>query len=169
MQVPGGSQSAPGQAGRHPDDPRIEDVGEQGYVDHRVGRDVEGAAGPGQGRQPVGVRDVGGVHHLEAQPRQIWQHGHRRRVRGRRCRPYHPAGQQRPSEQAPLLAGRLPLEDEPGPQPHHPDARTVTFEGVEDPLQIRLLPGVGGLGPAVGRPSFVDGAFPGGGRVGADR
>ena len=77
--------------------------------------------------------------------------------------------QQRTREQAPDAGGRVALEDQSRPHPHHPHARLLSLEAVEQALHLGLVAGVEGRRNAGGGPVLVDPAVLGPGRVGPHR
>lgn len=91
---------------------------------------------------PIGMED------LEPQPRQV-------RHERQKVRAQQGAGHVTAREDATLIAGGLLLEQEPGPHPHQADFRVAQLEGVQHPLQVRLLPAIGGIRPPVGGPLLV--------------
>ncbi len=163
MGAPGGGQGRTHQGPGHPDDAGVEEGGQFPRVGHRVRRQVERAPDVAEHREPVRLGRVVGVQHLEPEPRQIRYEG--QQVGSEQGARHVPAGED------PALLGRGGLlEQEAGPHPHHPDPRMPQFEGVEHPLQIRLLTAVRRVRPAMGRPPLVDPRFRLRSRgVGADR
>ena len=83
-------------------------------VEHRLGGDVEGAAGVADDGAPIRVGDVVGVDGLEAQPRMARDDRDPLRV-------HQPAGQEGSREQPPDPRRGAALEDQAGAQAHDAD------------------------------------------------
>src|SRR5204863_1698671 len=116
-------------------------------VENRIRGHVEGASHLARDGQAIGLGDVVGVHHLEAEPRQ---------VRDDRDVPGEEAREEPTGEQAALLLARLALEDQTGPQTNRPNLRVLLLEAVEPPLDLRFVARVEARWGSVRRPAFVD-------------
>lgn len=83
---------------------------------------------------------------------QLRQPGHQRNEPGMQQR----SRQERTGEKSADAASRSPLEDETGPQSHHPGVGVPGLEGIEDPLDVSFSREYVQVGtPLVGRDSSI--------------
>jgi hypothetical protein len=146
-QPPGQRRSGAEGPRRNGDETRTEEPRHGGRVENRLGRDVEGAADVGVKRQAIRLGDIGRVHGLDAEARNVRHEAQQAAAQERR-------GKERAGEQPPDAGGGLALEDQPRPQPHDAHLGMPALESIQKPFHLGLVAGVearadSGRGPAL--------------------